>query len=146
MLRPKLSIGYPVPEAELKLVGGPNEDEGVLWVRNRAVTPGYLNLPGETAIRIRDGWYDTSDVMRRDAGGWYYFVGGIDDMFISGGENIYPGEVEKWLEKHSGIAQAVVVSVPDEIKGQILVAAALGHYDDRTVVVLQNRIDHELVH
>lgn len=120
--RPKLSIGYPMLEAELKLVGGPNEDEGVLWVRNRAVTPGYLNLPDDTAKRIRDGWYDTGDVMRRDADSFYYFVGRADDMFVCGGENIYPGEVEKLLEKHSGVAQAVVVPLPDDIKGQIPVA------------------------
>lgn len=120
--RPKLSLGYPVPEAEWQLRDGPSSDEGVLWVRNKAIMPGYLNLPAETARRIRDGWYDTGDVMRRDADGFFYFVGRADDMFVCGGENIYPGEVEKLIERHPAVAQAAVVPAPDEIKGQIPVA------------------------
>jgi len=63
--------------------------------------------------------YDTGDVMRRDEHGFFYFVGRADDMFVCGGENIYPGEVEKMLETHPAIAQAVVLPVNDEIKGQI---------------------------
>lgn len=117
--RPPLSIGYPVPQAQVKLVGGPTADEGVLWLRSRAVMPGYLNLSEATASRMYDGWYDTGDVMRRDAEGFFYFVGRSDDMFVCGGENIYPGEVEKLLEAHPAVAQAVVVPVPDEIKGQL---------------------------
>ena len=80
--------------------------------------PGYLNLPEKTAqVMTKDGYYITGDVMRRDADGFYYFVGRADDMFVCGGENIYPGEVETMLERHPGIQQACVVSVPDEIKG-----------------------------
>lgn len=117
--RPVLSVGYPVSEAEFALVGGPDENQGVLRLRSRAVMPGYLNLPDETARRMHDGWYDTGDVMRRDADGFFYFVGRADDMFICGGENVYPGDVEKMLETHPAIAQAAVVPVPDEIKGQL---------------------------
>ena len=80
--------------------------------------PGYLNLPEKTAqVMTEDGYYITGDVMRRDADGFYYFVGRADDMFVCGGENIYPGEVETMLERHPGIQQACVVAVPDEIKG-----------------------------
>jgi acyl-CoA synthetase (AMP-forming)/AMP-acid ligase II len=117
--RPRLALGYPVPQAEWKLVDGPDENEGVLWLRSPAVMPGYLNLPDETARRMHDGWYDTGDVMRRDAEGFFYFVGRNDDMFVCGGENVFPGEVEKLLETHPAIAQAAVVPVPDEIKGQL---------------------------
>jgi acyl-CoA synthetase (AMP-forming)/AMP-acid ligase II len=60
--------------------------------------------------------------MRHDADGFFYFVGRVDDMFVCGGENIFPGEVEKLLERMDGVAQASVVPVPDEIKGQIPVA------------------------
>ena len=81
--------------------------------------PGYLNLPEKTAERIKDGWYATGDVMRHDENGFFYFVGRSDDMFICGGENIAPGEVEKLIERCPGVAQAAVVPVPDEIKGQI---------------------------
>lgn len=120
--RPKMSLGYPMAEAEWRLEDGPHENEGVLWVRNRALTPGYLNLPEETAKRIKDGWYDTGDVMRRDEGGFFYFVGRADDMFVCGGENVYPGEVEKLLAQHPAVAEVAVVPAPDAIKGQIPIA------------------------
>jgi acyl-coenzyme A synthetase/AMP-(fatty) acid ligase len=71
---------------------------------------------------MRDGWYLTGDVMRRDVNGFYYFVGRADDMFNCGGENVYPGEIEKMLERHAAVAQAIVVPAPDDIKGQIPIA------------------------
>lgn len=120
--RPKLALGHPLPQTEIKLVGGSDPNEGVAWVRSKGLTPGYLNLPEETAKRFKDGWYNTGDVMRRDDTNFYYFVGRADDMFMCGAENIYPDEVEMLLEKHPGIAQAVVLSIPDEVKGQIPVA------------------------
>jgi long-chain acyl-CoA synthetase len=122
MPRPKLSLGYPVPQIEWKLVGGPNENEGVLWLRSRLLMPGYLNQPETTARRVSDGWYNSSDVMRRDADGFFFFVGRDDDMFVCGGENIYPGEVEKLLERHPGVLQCAVVPLADQIKGQVPVA------------------------
>ena len=83
----------------------------------------YHNLPDTTRKAITaDGFYRTGDVFRRDADGFYTFVGRADDMFVSGGENIYPGEVEKMLERHPDIHQAAVVPVEDEIKGQKPVA------------------------
>ena len=88
-----------------------------------ALMPGYHNLPAKTAERMTaDGWYDSGDVMRRDADGFYYFVGRADDMFNCGGENVYPGEVESLLERHGDVLQACVVPVPDEIKGEKPVA------------------------
>jgi long-chain acyl-CoA synthetase len=120
--RPPLSLGYPFPDVQCKLVDGPGADHGVLALRTAALTHGYLNLPQATASRIKDGWYLTGDVMRRDAQGFYFFVGRADDMFTCGGENIYPGEIEKLLERHSAVAQAIVVPAPDDIKGQIPVA------------------------
>jgi long-chain acyl-CoA synthetase len=121
VLRPLLSLGFPLPEVEVRLVGG-TEDEGVLHVRSPAMFTEYLNLPQVTAEKLHDGWYDTGDVMRRDAAGFYYFTGRADDMFICGGENVFPGEVEKMLERHPAVLQAAVVPVPDEIKGQIPIA------------------------
>jgi acyl-coenzyme A synthetase/AMP-(fatty) acid ligase len=64
----------------------------------------------------------TGDIMRRDENGFFYFIGRADDMFVCGGENIYPGEVENLLERHAQVAQAIVVPAPDDIKGQIPVA------------------------
>jgi acyl-coenzyme A synthetase/AMP-(fatty) acid ligase len=60
--------------------------------------------------------------MRRDENGFYYFVGRADDMFVCSGENIYPGEVEKLLERHPQVQQAVVVPLPDEERSQVPVA------------------------
>jgi acyl-CoA synthetase (AMP-forming)/AMP-acid ligase II len=120
--KPKLAVGFPMKEAEIKLVGGPSVDEGVVWVRSRAVMPGYHKLPEASADKLHDGWYDTGDIMRRDADGFYYFVGRADDMFVCGGENVYPSEVERLLEGHPGVAQASVVPLADDIKGQVPVA------------------------
>lgn len=120
--RPPLSLGYPLPSIGCRLVDGDTPDEGVLALRTPALMTGYLHLPQATAARMRDGWYLTGDVMRRDANGFYFFVGRADDMFVCGGENLYPGEIEKLLERHPAVAQAIVVPAPDDIKGQIPVA------------------------
>lgn len=116
---PDLALGVPHPEVELRLVadGMPAPDEGVLQMRCPAVMNGYHNLPEATARAITaDGFYDTGDVFRRDCDGFFTFVGRADDMFVSGGENIYPGEVEKLLERHPDIHQAAVVPIDDELK------------------------------
>lgn len=120
--RPPLALGYPFGDIAWRLVDGPTPNEGAFEIKTPALMPGYLNLPDKTAERIRDGWYATGDVMRHDEQGFFYFVGRVDDMFVCGGENVYPGEVEKLLERCPGVAQASVVPVPDEIKGQIPVA------------------------
>ena len=83
---------------------------------------GYHNRPDLCAAITADGFYVTGDVFRRDADGFHYFVGRSDDMFVSGGENIYPGDVERMLERHPDVAQACVVPIDDEIKGQKPVA------------------------
>ncbi len=122
LARPDVALGYPFADVEVKLVDGPSPEEGVLHLRTPALMTGYLNRPEETAKRLKDGWYDTGDVMRRDADGFFYFVGRADDMLVCGGENVYPGEVEKLLERHRDVMQAAVVAVADEIKHQLPVA------------------------
>ncbi len=117
--RPPGSIGVPYAGTEAKLVDGAGADEGELAVKNPGILLAYHNLPAETAKRLRDGWYYTGDVCRRDAGGFYYYVGRIDDMFVSGGENIFPVEVETLLERHPAIHQALVMPFDHEMKGQV---------------------------
>jgi acyl-CoA synthetase (AMP-forming)/AMP-acid ligase II len=117
--RPPGSIGVPYAGTEARLVGGPGENEGELIVRNPGILIGYHNLPEESARRIRDGWYYTGDVCRRDAEGFYYFVGRNDDMFVSGGENIFPIEVESMLERHAAVHQAFVMPFAHELKGEV---------------------------
>lgn len=114
-----LALGWPRPQVEVRIVGadGKDADEGMLWIRTPATMTGYLNLPEKTTeVLTSDGWYISGDILRRDTDGAYYFVGRADDMFVCGGENIYPGEVEALLERHPDIMQACVVPVPDEIK------------------------------
>ncbi|NKB98879.1 MAG: AMP-binding protein [Pseudomonadales bacterium] len=118
---PPLSLGHPQSHVEIRLVGGASE--GVLEVRTPAAMNGYLNLPAKTAEKMDDeGWINTGDIMRRDEDGFFYFVGRDDDMFNCGGENIYPGEVERILETDARIAESCVVPVADETKGQKPVA------------------------
>jgi acyl-CoA synthetase (AMP-forming)/AMP-acid ligase II len=82
-----------------------------------AVMSGYHQRPDLKPPFTADGFYITGDVFRRDENGFHYFVGRSDDMFVSGGENIYPADVERMLERHPAIAQAAVVPVDDDIKG-----------------------------
>jgi len=116
--RPRNAVGYPMVGVEVRLVGGATPDEGTLQVKSPGVMIGYHGMPDATAARVKDGWFDTGDVLRRDADGFYYFVGRDDDMFVCSGENIFPSEVETVLERHPAVAQAVVVPVADELKGQ----------------------------
>lgn len=120
--RPPGSIGIPYEGTEAKLIGSGGEagaGEGELLVRNPGVLLAYHNLPDETAKRIRDGWYHTGDICRRDAQGFYYFVGRTDDMFVCGGENIFPIEVETVLEKHPAVHQTYVMPFPHALKGYV---------------------------
>ena len=116
---PDLSVGVAQPHVELRLVAGDDSEasEGVLQMRCPALMTGYHNLAEATAKALTtDGFYITGDVFRRDRDGFYYFVGRSDDMFVSGGENVHPGEIEAMLELHPDIHQAVVVPVDDELK------------------------------
>ncbi len=121
--RPQGSIGAPYEGTHAKLIdratGSENADEGELILKNPGILLAYHNLPEETAQRIRDGWYHTGDVCRRDGDGFYYFVGRTDDMFVCGGENIFPIEVESLLESHPAVQQAVALPFEHEMKGQV---------------------------
>ncbi len=122
--QPELSVGYPHPQVQLRLVDGDNRDadQGVLEMKCPAVMLGYHNRPDVPSPIRSDGYYVTGDVFRRDPQGFHYFVGRTDDMFVSGGENIYPTDIERMLERHPDVAQACVVPIEDEIKGQKPVA------------------------
>jgi acyl-CoA synthetase (AMP-forming)/AMP-acid ligase II len=144
---PQGSLGYPHPEVQLRLSGLQDlvPGEGILEIKCPALMNEYHNLPDLTATALTpDGYYITGDVFRRDESGFFYFVGRTDDMFVCGGENIYPGEVERMLERHPAVQQACVVPVPDEIKWRKPVAfvvtrpgAAVSESDLRQYTLLQ---------
>jgi acyl-CoA synthetase (AMP-forming)/AMP-acid ligase II len=116
---PDLSVGVPHPAVQVRLVDGANRnaEQGVLEMKCPALMNGYHNRPQIVPPFTEDGFYVTGDIFRRDGDGFHFFVGRNDDMFVSGGENIYPGEVERVLERHPSVAQACVVPIDDEIKG-----------------------------
>jgi acyl-CoA synthetase (AMP-forming)/AMP-acid ligase II len=120
--KPRHSLGWTLPGNELRLAGGEGPDFGVLEIRNPGLMSGYVRDPAQTAAKMKDGWYHSGDILRRDAEGWWYFVGRSDDMFVSSGHNIYPQDVEIMLERHDDIEQACVVPVSDEIKHTLPVA------------------------
>jgi len=119
LAQPEMSVGYPHPKVQLRLIGedGKPSDPGVLEMKSPAMMNGYHNRPDIASPITRDGFYITGDVFRRDENGFHFFVGRTDDMFVSGGENIFPGEVEKMLETHPDVVQACVVPVDDDVKG-----------------------------
>ncbi len=122
--RPPMSIGYPSADCEVRLGDG-SDDEGVLEVRGPGMMSAYKGLPDLTAERIKSGFYNTGDIMRRDENGFYYFVGRADDMFVCSGENVYPREVEMLLECHPNISEVCVVPIDDSVRGQIPIAFAV---------------------
>lgn len=116
---PPLSVGHAHPQVQLRLRDetGNEADDGVLELKSPGLMSGYHNRPDLRPPFTADGFYITGDVFRRDRDGFYTFIGRRDDMFVSGGENIYPGEIEKLLERHPAVQQACVVPVADDIKG-----------------------------
>lgn len=100
----------------------PHGDIGQLIVRGPQVMTGYWNNPTETANILKEGWVYSGDLFSCDADGFYFFHGRADDMIISGGENIYPREVEELLYTHPGIQEVAVLGVPNEKWGQSVAA------------------------
>jgi len=97
-------------------------DIGQLIVQGPQMMSGYWNNPVETAKKIRDGWLYTGDLFSRSEAGFYTFHGRVDDMIVSGGENIYPREVEEVLYRCPGVQEAAVVGLPDPKWGSAVTA------------------------
>lgn len=113
------SVGQPVMHSEMNIVDEDGEpvktgEVGEVVVKGPIVMNGYWNRDDLTDEVIRDGWFHTGDLARIDEEGFVYIVDRKKDMFISGGENVYPAEIEKVLLGHPGITDAAVVAVPDK--------------------------------
>lgn len=118
------SVGLPIHHVDAQLVrpdGQPCavDEPGELILGGPAVCLGYFEDAAATAKSIESGWFHTGDVLRRDAEGFYWVCGRIKEMFISGGENVYPAEVEAALLRCPGVREAAVVGVPDARWGEV---------------------------
>ncbi len=118
------SVGYPIFHIDMKTIrddGTPCADgeEGELLIRGPHIMAGYWKNPEATAETIRDGWLHTGDVAVRDADGCYSILGRSKEMFISGGENVYPAEIESVLMAHPNVLEAAVVGMPHETWGEV---------------------------
>lgn len=118
------SVGYPIFHIDMKIVKEDGSkcdpgEEGELLIRGPHVTPGYWHRPEETVGTIKSGWLHTGDMARQDEEGYFYIIGRSKDMFISGGENVYPAEVESVMHAHPAIAEAALIGVPHEKWGEV---------------------------
>lgn len=118
------AVGKPIHHVRMRLVTADGRDAGVdepgeLWLAGPTVFGGYLDAPDATATSMVDGWFRTGDVLTRDDEGFYTVCGRDKEMFISGGENVYPAEVEAAVYRISGVAQVAVVGVPDDQWGEV---------------------------
>ena len=129
------SVGFPIFHIEMKIVDedgtevGPNE-AGELLIRGPHVTPGYWRRPEATAETIKDGWLWTGDLAVKDDEGFFTIKGRSKDMFISGGENVYPAEVESVMLAYPGVAEAALIGVPHEVWGEVGKAVLVVDDDD----------------
>ena len=108
----------------MKLVDAEGKEAGVgqpgeIWVRGANVTPGYWRRPELNATAFTDGWFRTGDVAVRDADGFYTIVDRIKDMFISGGENVYPAEIEATIVELDAVGDVAVIGIPDAQWGEV---------------------------
>jgi fatty-acyl-CoA synthase len=118
------TVGLPIHHVAAKLLRPDGSECGVdepgeLVLGGPAVCGGYWDDPAATAAAIRDGWFHTGDVLSRDADGFFSVRGRIKDMYKSGGENVYPPEVEAVIHACPGVALAAVVGVPDARWGEV---------------------------
>jgi fatty-acyl-CoA synthase len=126
------SIGRPMMFTEVRVAGEdgsemPAGEVGEMWIRGPHVSLGYWNnVEATRAAFDDDGWLHTGDLARRDDEGFFYIAGRKKEMFISGGVNVYPAEIEAALVSHPGVSDAAVIAVADEKWGEVAVAFVVG--------------------
>ena len=121
------SCGKPSMGIELKIVDEtgkqlPAGEVGEIIIRSKQVMKGYWNMAEETAKTIRNGWFYTGDAGYTDKAGYVYIHDRVKDMIVSGGENVYPAEVENALMKHPAVGDVAVIGIPDDRWGEVPLA------------------------
>lgn len=147
---PLLAAGRLFPWAELEVRDDegrplPTGELGDIWVRSDTSATEFYNAPEETAERIRDGWVSVGDVGRIDANGYVYLVDRKNDMIISGGFNIYPGELENVIASHPDVLEVAVFAVPNDTWGEspmavCMVAEGATVTEDEVVSLVSDRL------
>jgi malonyl-CoA/methylmalonyl-CoA synthetase len=110
------TVGFPLPGISVRLA------DGEIYLRGPNVFAGYWHSEEATREAFDDGWFRTGDLASVSADGYYTLSGRKSDVIISGGFNIYPREIEEFLEEHPAIAEAAVVSRADRVRGEVPVA------------------------
>jgi fatty-acyl-CoA synthase len=118
--RPTLFVRYRVVDPEGRDV--PVGEVGELWLAGPTVCAGYWRNPEDSALAYDGEWFRTGDLVRYDAEGYFHVVDRKKDLIISGGENVYPAEVEVALYAHPAVSEVAVVGQPDERWGEAVVA------------------------
>ena len=133
------SIGVPIPGVEMKLVNHDGSDLkgdpdaiGEIAIKGHNVMKGYYKRPDATAEAVRDGWFRSGDLARRDEDGFYYIVDRSKDMIIRGGFNVYPRELEEVLMGHPAVSLAAVIGIPHDSHGEEIKAIVVKHAGDTT--------------
>jgi acyl-CoA synthetase (AMP-forming)/AMP-acid ligase II len=124
------SCGRPCPGVDLRIVDGSGRelgpgDHGELVARGANVMRGYWNNPEEARLAFRDGMFRTGDVGYRDADGYFYILDRVKDMIVTGGENVYSGEVEAIIYEHPAVLEAAVFGIPDPKWGELVAACVV---------------------
>jgi malonyl-CoA/methylmalonyl-CoA synthetase len=110
------SVGLPLPGVSVRLV------DGEIHLKGPNVFAGYWRRPDATHDAFHEGWFRTGDLATCSEDGYYTLSGRKSDLIISGGFNIYPREIEEFLQEHEGVAEAAVAARPDPVRGEVPVA------------------------
>jgi len=121
------SIGLPFPGVSVRLLDAegnavPDNEPGELFLQGENIFAGYWRRDEATRTAFHDGYFRTGDLAARSADGYYTLCGRKSDLIISGGFNIYPREIEEFLEEQDGVAEAAVAAAPDRVRGEVPVA------------------------
>ena len=124
------SCGRPAPAIDVRIVDESGREVGAgqrgeLVARGANVMRGYWNDPEETSLAFRDGMFRTGDVGYRDADGYFYILDRLKDMIVTGGENVYSGEVEAVIYEHPAVLEAAVFGIPDPQWGELVAACVV---------------------